>query len=91
MGVFSRSVGKERHPQCLSERLRPETQRQRAERKPLTLERHGQLEGTAGSRLRLMRNTRSGRAALLAPARSLLSDDGIRISRHELLRPLKRG
>ena len=59
--------------------------------KPLTLDRLGQLEGTSGSRRRLMRNRRSGRAAFLVPARSLLSDDGSRITRHELVRPLKRG
>ncbi len=58
--------------------------------KPLTLDRLGQLEGTSGSRRRLMRNSRSGRAALVVPARSLLADDGSRISRHELVRPLKR-
>ncbi|MEI6644138.1 MAG: strawberry notch family protein [Novosphingobium sp.] len=59
--------------------------------KPLTLDRLGQLEGTSGGRQRLMCNSRSGRAALLAPARSLLGDDGTRITRHELVRPLKRG
>jgi hypothetical protein len=59
--------------------------------KPLTLERLGQLEGTSGSRRRLMCNSRSGRAALVVPARSLLADDGSRITRHELVRPLKRG
>jgi len=59
--------------------------------KPLTLDRLGQLEGGSGRRGRLMCNSRSGRAALLAPARSLLADDGSRITRHELVRPLKRG
>ncbi|OYU33100.1 strawberry notch-like NTP hydrolase domain-containing protein [Novosphingobium sp. PASSN1] len=59
--------------------------------KPVTLDRLGQLEGTSGSRRRLMCNSRSGRAALVVPARSLLADDGSRITRHELVRPLKRG
>jgi hypothetical protein len=35
-------------------------------------------------------NARSGRVALLVPARSILADDGTRVTRFELLRPLKR-
>ncbi len=58
--------------------------------KPLTLERLDQLEAASGYRHRFLRNTRSGRAALQVPARSLLADDGSRIVRHELVRPLKR-
>ena len=59
--------------------------------KPLRLERLDQLEGARGGRQRFLRNARSGRAALLVPARSLLADDGTRITRYELVRPLKRG
>ncbi len=59
--------------------------------KPLTLDRLDQLEGASGIRRRTVRNARSGRAALLVPARSLLADDGSRVTRHELVRPLKRG
>ena len=44
--------------------------------KPLTLDRLEQLERGLGSRTRWMRNARSGRAAVLFPARSLLADDG---------------
>lgn len=58
--------------------------------KPLTLKRLEELHDLAGQRQRPVRNTRSGRVALLVPARSILADDGTRISRFELLRPLKR-
>src|SRR3546814_11297882 len=44
----------------------------------------------AGQRQRPVRNARSGRVALLVPARGILSDDGTRLARFELLRPLKR-
>src|SRR3546814_14431837 len=36
-------------------------------------------------------NARSGRIGLLVPARSLLADDGTRVARFELVRPLKHG
>ncbi|ABD26646.1 putative methylase/helicase [Novosphingobium aromaticivorans DSM 12444] len=58
--------------------------------KPLTLTRLEELHGLAGQRQRPVRNARSGRVALLVPARSILADDGKRVSRFELLRPLKR-
>jgi len=58
--------------------------------KPLTLKRLEELHGLAGQRQRPVRNARSGRVALLVPARSILADDGTRVSRLELLRPLKR-
>lgn len=58
--------------------------------KPLTLKRLKELHGLAGQRQRPVRNARSGRVALLVPARSILADDGTRVSRFELLRPLKR-
>jgi hypothetical protein len=58
--------------------------------KPLTLKRLEELHGLAGQRQRPVRNARSGRVALLVPARSILADDGRRVSRFELLRPLKR-
>jgi hypothetical protein len=58
--------------------------------KPLTLKRLEELHGLAGQRQRPVRNARSGRVALLVPARSILADDGTRVSRFELLRPLKR-
>ena len=48
-------------------------------------------EAASGHRHRFLRNTRSGRAALQVPARSLLADDGSRVVRYELMRPLKRG
>jgi hypothetical protein len=54
------------------------------------LQRLEELHGIDGQRQRCMRNTRSGRVALLVPARSILADDGTRVSRFELLRPLKR-
>jgi hypothetical protein len=58
--------------------------------KPLTLKRLEEFHGLAGPRQRPVRNARSGRVALLVPARSILADDGTRVSRFELLRPLKR-
>ncbi|HEY9578601.1 MAG TPA: bifunctional class I SAM-dependent methyltransferase/DEAD/DEAH box helicase [Rhizorhapis sp.] len=58
--------------------------------KPLTLKRLEELHGLAGQRQRPVRNARSGRVALLVPARGILSDDGTRLARFELLRPLKR-
>ncbi|WP_374282694.1 strawberry notch-like NTP hydrolase domain-containing protein [Novosphingobium sp.] len=58
--------------------------------KPLTLKRLEELHGLAGQRQRPVRNARSGRVALLVPARSILADDGTRVTRFELLRPLKR-
>jgi hypothetical protein len=48
------------------------------------------LHGLAGQRQQPVRNARSGRVALLVPARSILADNGTRVSRFELLRPLKR-
>lgn len=59
--------------------------------KPLSLARLEELHGLTGERQRMMRNSRSGRIGLLVPARSLLADDGTRVSRFELVRPLKRG
>ena len=58
--------------------------------KPLTLKRLEELHGLTGQRQRLVRNARSGRVALLVPARSILADDGTRVTRFELLRPLGR-
>ncbi len=58
--------------------------------KPLTFDRLEELHGIGGQHQRPMRNSRSGRVSLLVPARSLLADDGTRIARFELLRPLKR-
>jgi hypothetical protein len=58
--------------------------------KPLTLKRLEELHGITGQRQRPVRNARSSRVALLVPARSILADDGTRVSRLELLRPLKR-
>jgi len=58
--------------------------------KPLTLKRLGEHFGLDSARYRLMHNARSGRVALLVPARSLLSDEGTRIARFEMIRPLKR-
>ena len=59
--------------------------------RPLVLARLEELHGLTGERQRMMRNSRSGRIGLLVPARSLLADDGARIARFELVRPLKRG
>jgi hypothetical protein len=58
--------------------------------KPLTLSRLHQLYDVRGLGHRPMRNARSGRVGLLVPARSLLSDEGERIARFEMHRPLKR-
>ena len=58
--------------------------------KPLTLKRLEEIHGLTGQRQRPVRNARSGRVALLVPARSILADDGMRVTRFELLRPLKR-
>ena len=58
--------------------------------KPLTLKRLEEFHGLTGQRQRPVRNARSGRVALLVPARSILADDGTRVTRYELLRPLKR-
>ncbi len=59
--------------------------------KPLSLARLEELHGLTGERQRMMRNSRSGRIGLLVQARGLLADDGTRIARFELVRPLKRG
>ncbi|WP_231736475.1 strawberry notch C-terminal domain-containing protein [Blastomonas sp. CCH4-D12] len=59
--------------------------------KPLTLGRLEEFYGLSGARQQFLRNTRSGRVGLLAPARSLLADDGTRVARFELVRPLKHG
>lgn len=59
--------------------------------KPLTLARLEELYGLSGDRQQILRNGRSGRIGLLVPARSLLADDGTRIARFELIRPLGRG
>ena len=58
--------------------------------KPLTLKQLEALHGFTGLRQRPVRNARSSRVALLVPARSILADDGTRVARFELLRPLKR-
>jgi len=58
--------------------------------KPLTLARLDEHYGIDGIRHRTLCNGRSGRVGLLLPARSLLTDEGARIARFELLRPLKR-
>ncbi|MBB3862955.1 hypothetical protein GGQ88_004258 [Novosphingobium hassiacum] len=58
--------------------------------KPLTLKRLEGLHDIDGQRRRPMRNSRSARVGLLVPARSILADDGTRVTRFELLRPLKR-
>lgn len=58
--------------------------------KPLTLKRLEELYGITGQRQRAVRNARSGRVALPVPARSILADDGTRVTRFELLRPFKR-
>ena len=58
--------------------------------KPLALQRLFELHVLEAQRHRLVGNARSGRVAMLVPARRLLTDDGERIERFELLRPLKR-
>ena len=57
--------------------------------KPLSLARLEERYGGDLSRFRSVRNARSDRVGLLVPARSILDDDGERISRFELIRPLK--
>jgi hypothetical protein len=59
--------------------------------KPLSLARLEERYGDDLVRLQPVRNARSGRVGLLVPARSILDDDGERISRFELVRPLKTG
>jgi len=59
--------------------------------KPLGLMRLEELYGLTGNRQQTLRNHRSGRVGLLVPARSLMADDGTRVARFELVRPLKRG
>src|SRR5690606_23307873 len=59
--------------------------------KPVTLARLEEQHGINDPQHRPLRNDRSGRVGLLVPARSLLTDDGARIARFELHRPLKRG
>ncbi len=59
--------------------------------RPLSLRRLEELHGLDGIRQRPMRNARSSRIGLVVPARSIMADDGTRISRFELVRPLKRG
>ena len=58
--------------------------------RPMPIERLSGFHDLANPRNRPMCNSRSGRVALLVPARRLLSDDGERIERFELIRPLKR-
>ncbi|WP_299309638.1 bifunctional class I SAM-dependent methyltransferase/DEAD/DEAH box helicase [uncultured Croceicoccus sp.] len=58
--------------------------------RPLSLDRLDAFHGIGDKHHRCLRNARSGRVALLVPARSLLTDEGERIRRHELIRPLKR-
>jgi len=58
--------------------------------KPLTLANLDEHHGIDISQHRPLRNGRSGRVGLLVPARSLLTEEGARIARFELLRPLKR-
>jgi hypothetical protein len=48
------------------------------------------LYGAAGRNWKALKNDRSGRVALMIPARRLLTDEGERIDRFELIRPLKR-
>ena len=59
--------------------------------KPLSLARLEELYGLTGNHQQFLRNSRSGRVGLLVRARSLMADDGTRVSRFELVRPLKRG
>ena len=58
--------------------------------KPIPLSRLEQIHPLSGGSGRPLRNSRSGRVGLLVPARSLLADDGTRVPRFELVRPLKR-
>lgn len=56
--------------------------------RPLTLERLVEHYGVDLPNQQFVHNARSKRVALLRPARGLLSDDGERIARVELIRPL---
>lgn len=56
---------------------------------PLCFEDIDRLYDLRSSSTKAMRNSRSGRVALLVRARGLLLDDGERIDRFELIRPLK--
>jgi hypothetical protein len=56
---------------------------------PLRLEEISRLYDLRSSRIRTMRNSKSGRVGLLVRARGLLLDNGERIERFELIRPLK--
>lgn len=58
--------------------------------RPLTLERLEAQFGIGGDRARPMRNARSGRVALFVPARSIMDDEGTRLWRFELIRPVSR-
>ena len=57
--------------------------------KPICFEDLSRLYAIGTANAKTMRNSRSGRIALLVRARRLLLDDGERIERFELLRPLK--
>jgi hypothetical protein len=57
---------------------------------PLCFEELNRLHDLRSSRIKPMLNSRSGRVALLVRARGLMLDDGERVERFELLRPLKR-
>jgi hypothetical protein len=58
--------------------------------KPLTFERLDAHHGVVAPGSRTLHNARSGRVALRVPARSLMDDEGNRVTRFELIRPLKR-
>ncbi|MEO0031786.1 MAG: hypothetical protein RIS94_1544, partial [Pseudomonadota bacterium] len=58
--------------------------------KPMSLERLEALHPVADPQHRPVHNSRSGRVGLVVPARSLLTDEGTRVRRYELVRPLKR-
>jgi hypothetical protein len=57
---------------------------------PLSFERLCDFHGLEGQDQRPLKNGRSGRVGLLIRARRLLTDDGERVERFELIRPLKR-
>lgn len=57
---------------------------------PLCFEELNRLHDLRSSRIKPMLNSRSGRVALLVRARRLMLDDGERVERFELLRPLTR-
>ncbi|HEX5258973.1 MAG TPA: strawberry notch family protein [Sphingomicrobium sp.] len=57
--------------------------------RPLKLDKLLELRAARAGAVPMV-NRRSGKAALRVPSRSLLSDDGLPIARHELLRPTKR-